>query len=110
MKALTLNRVLKLLVQALVCSGIFVGLACVVPERTRSASTHCLSYLKQIDAAKANWALESRKTDEDVPQWTDLVGNDKYMPEMPRCPQGGAYTIGKVRERPRCSVPEHKLQ
>jgi len=76
-------------------------------ERSRSASVNCISHLRDIDAAKQNWALENNKTTNDVPSWQDLV--PKYIHDKPQCPQGGNYTIGKVGEFPQCSYPGHKL-
>jgi len=29
--------------------------------------------------------------------------------ELPSCPEGGHYTIGRVNEKPICSVPGHVL-
>jgi len=69
----------------------------------------CESNLKRIDSAKAVWALEARKRLEDAPTDTDLFGAGRALPEKPICPAGGTYILGKVAEKPRCTIPEHSL-
>src|SRR5258706_5076707 len=69
----------------------------------------CISTLKAIEGAKANWALDMKKSDADVPGDADLFGADKYIETKPLCPAGGTYTLGAVREKPTCSVPDHVL-
>lgn len=63
----------------------------------------CISNLRQIYAAKAQWALEFNKTATDVPAEQDLL---PYLPGgiFPVCPSGGIYTIGAVGVPPSCSV------
>ncbi len=77
-----------------------------VPGDQRQA---CISTLKAIEGAKANWALDMKKSDADVPGDADLFGADKYIETKPLCPAGGTYTLGAVREKPTCSVPDHVL-
>ena len=67
----------------------------------------CRVYLHKLDGAKQVWAVENRKVDADVPTDSDLFGPGKYMPEKPKCPSGGIYTLGAVDENPRCSTPGH---
>jgi hypothetical protein len=68
----------------------------------------CINNLRQIDAAKNEWALEKSKangtlvTEADITPY--LVGG-----KLPTCPSGGTYTIGKVGEKPTCSIPGHEL-
>ena len=70
--------------------------------RIISAGNHCGNNLRQIDAAKEQWALEQHKTTNDTPTWKDLIGH--YMKAMPVCQNGGIYTIGRVGELPTCSL------
>jgi hypothetical protein len=65
--------------------------------------------LKTIDAAKATWALENKKTNDDVPADTDLFSG-RYMSAKPICPAGGAYTLGAVSAKPTCTVLGHQLE
>jgi len=54
--------------------------------------------------------LEHRKTTNDIPPDFDLFGAaPALMREKPTCPSGGSYTIGRVGEKPRCSVTGHTL-
>jgi len=80
-----------------------------VTARKKAQRQACISTLKAIDGAKANWALDMKKSDADVPTDADLFGADKYIDPKPTCPAGGTYTIGAVREKPSCSVAEHAL-
>lgn len=70
--------------------------------RSSPANT-CIANLKQIDGAKEQWALELRKTTNDVPTWTDLIGTDKYIKNTPVCPSNGIYKLNKVGDPPTCS-------
>ena len=72
----------------------------------------CINNLRQIDAAKQQWALEKGKkvgdpvTEADIKPYIKLDANGN----LPKCPAGGKYTIGKVGETPTCSIPGHVLQ
>ncbi len=74
-----------------------------VKARTASQKNACIANMKQIDGAKATWALENKKTAADTPVVADLYGADKYIRDEPKCPAGGAYTIGSVDTKPVCS-------
>ena len=75
-----------------------------VKARTSSQKNACIANLKQIEGAKANWALEMKKVDTDTPGTTDLYGAANYIRVEPLCPGGGTYTIGNVATRPVCSL------
>lgn len=68
----------------------------------------CINNLRQIDAAKQQWALENDKTADAVPSAQDLL---PYLSNLvfPVCPSGGTYTINAVGGPPTCSVPGHVL-
>jgi regulator of replication initiation timing len=68
----------------------------------------CINNLRQIDAAKQQWALENDKPANAIPTAQDLL---PYLPGgiFPVCPAGGAYTINAVSVPPTCSVPGHVL-
>jgi len=68
----------------------------------------CINNLKQIDAAKQQWALVNNKTDVDVPTVQDLLPYLKSG-SFPVCPGGGTYTINAVGLPPTCSIPGHVL-
>jgi vacuolar-type H+-ATPase subunit I/STV1 len=69
---------------------------------------HCINNLRQIDAAKNQWALENNKVIGAIPVEEDLL---PYFQSgvFPVCPSGGTYTIGAVGVPPTCSVPGHVL-
>jgi len=77
-----------------------------VKARETSQRNACINNLRQIDAAKQQWALEKGKQATDVPTWDDIK---PYLYKIPQCPAGGTYTINAVGERPTCSVPGHAL-
>jgi len=80
-----------------------------VKARDTAQKNTCINNLRQIDAAKQQWAMENHKTADDVPTPQEL---DKYIPRgfnSLHCPKGGTYTINKDSEPPTCSIPEHKL-
>ena len=68
----------------------------------------CINNLRQIDAAKQQWALEYNKGDDAVPLAQDLLPYLKGQ-VFPVCPGGGTYTIGAVGVPPTCSIPGHVL-
>ena len=75
-----------------------------VKARTASQKSACIANLKQIDGAKATWALENKKTQLDTPLTTDLYGATKYIRDEPSCPGGGAYAINPVDSKPTCTL------
>jgi chromosome segregation ATPase len=68
----------------------------------------CINNLRQIDAAKNQWALENNKTAAAVPKAQDLL---PYFKDgiFPVCPDGGNYSINAVGENPACSIQGHVL-
>jgi hypothetical protein len=86
-----------------------VGLA--VSDRRHRPPPSCLQYLKQIDGAKQQWAIDNKKSDTDIPVMSDLVTT--YIKNTPTCPSGGTYTFGAVSADPSCSFKttnsEHAL-
>jgi hypothetical protein len=77
-----------------------------VKARTTSQENACINNLRQLDAAKNQWALEKGQPAGAVPTKQDLL---PYLRRWPVCPQGGTYNLGPVGEAPTCSVPGHKL-
>ena len=66
----------------------------------------CVANLKQLEGAKATWALEFHKTGSDTPTDSDIFGPDNYIRIKSACPQGGIYRLGAVNEKPTCSIDE----
>jgi hypothetical protein len=93
-------------------------------HRTSPANA-CINILRQIDAAKSQWALEHNAKSNDVVTINDIrpyIEHERNNPfikldakgDLPKCPSGGIYTIGKIGEPPTCSLgtnvnPPHVL-
>ena len=80
-----------------------------VKARTASQKNACIANLKQIDGAKATWALENQKTNTDTPSTTELYGSSNYIRDTPTCPGSGSYTVSDVQTKPTCSIGGHTL-
>ena len=82
-----------------------------VKARSSSCPSACMANLKQIQGAKAEWAIETHQTPTDTPADSDLFGPTVYIREKPSCPAGGTYFVGAVGEKVRCSLggPGHSL-
>ena len=98
------------LLPAVAVPGLLAAIA--IPNFVKARSTSqlnaCINNLRQIDAAKNQWALEKRKTITDVPNEDDIK---PYLAHnrLPTCPAGGTYTLGAVGETPKCSISGHTL-
>src|SRR5690348_14119942 len=77
-----------------------------IKARETSRAKSCVANLKQIDAAKEQWAMDNKKGSTDTPALTDLVGTGAttYMKNTPTCPSGGNYTVNAVGTSPTCDV------
>jgi hypothetical protein len=93
------------------CDGLLVKLGLFPAPRCGKGQIRytCIANLKQIHGAKATWALENKKSNTDIPTATDLYGDDAYVRDEPKCPQGGNYVIGSVQQKPLCSIPGHTI-
>lgn len=75
-----------------------------VKARTVSQKNACIANLKQIEGAKATWALEQKKALTDTPAATHIYGTTNYIRDEPFCPGGGTYGINQVDSKPTCSL------
>jgi hypothetical protein len=98
----------------LVCIVGFVA-AVAIPRHhypNTSPANTCINNLRQIDAAKSEWALEKGKTNGTVATENDIkpyIMLNQYG-RIPPCPSGGKYTIGKVGDKPTCSIDTNSIQ
>src|SRR5207245_7492504 len=74
-----------------------------VKARTASQKNACIANLKQMDGAKASWALEQKKNNTDTPVDSDLFGATQYIRDKPACPGGGTYALNQVDTKPTCT-------
>jgi hypothetical protein len=117
----------------LVGAGVSLFALLVVPNYVRdpwtSPANACINNLRRIDGAKSEWELEhNAKTNDlvtinDIRPYLELGIGPNGKPyikldakgNLPKCPSGGTYAIGKVGEAPTCSIgtnesPAHVLQ
>lgn len=82
----------------------------VLRARAEAAREACISNLRKIDGAKAQWAMENHKSPTDVPSDTDLFGATRYIRTKPTCPARGIYQLEAVAQPPDCTEPAHVIQ
>jgi prepilin-type N-terminal cleavage/methylation domain-containing protein len=80
-----------------------------IRARARSTESACINNLRQIESAKAQWAMEFKSGGNSQPTDTDLFGVGMYLKKKPVCGAGGQYAIEIVSQPPTCTVPNHKL-
>jgi len=93
-------------------------LAIAIPNFVKARSTAqmnaCVNNLRQIDAAKQQWALENKKRTTDIPTESELAPylNLKNGPMGPmlKCPAGGNYNLNAAGVKPTCSILGHKIE
>ena len=75
-----------------------------VKARTLSQKSACIANLKQIEGAKATWAMEMKKSLSSTPAPTEIYGATLYIREAPGCPGGGTYAENAVDTKPTCTL------
>src|SRR6185503_8841811 len=65
-----------------------------VKARESSRQKACSANLKQIEAAKEQWAMDTMASPTDTPTAAVLYGSTAYVKTTPACPSNGAYAIG----------------
>jgi len=85
--------------------GMLAAIAIPTMARARENSQRnaCIANLKQIEGAKATWALEQKKTNTDVPAPGDLYGASNYIRDEPICPSNGIYDPEQVQFKATCT-------
>ena len=85
-----------------------------IKARESSQRSACIANLKQIEGAKATWALENRKINTDVPLTADIFGSSAYIRVAPVCTSAFAdYVMTAVNVPTACpnvaQAPAHTL-
>jgi hypothetical protein len=95
------QRAILTVVALMVLVNVILGIRWFVASRATPSSAPCVNNLRQIANAKEQWALEQKKTLDDVPGWSDV---QSYLNKALICPAGGTYTLGRVGIPPNCSI------
>ena len=77
--------------------------------RETSRTKSCIANLKQLDAAKQQWAMDQNKAGSATPVDADLFGAALYLKAKPLCPSSGTYALATVDANPTCTVADHAL-
>lgn len=78
-----------------------------IKARTESQKNACINNLRQIDAAKEQWALANKKVNGDAVVEAEV--NAYIKGGAPDCPADGTYTYAVVGTDPTCSIAGHVL-
>jgi len=114
-KSSKFDSIVWLIIIAAIGILVFLAIPNFIKARHISSANACINNLREIDAAKKQWALENNKTNGTVVTETDIKPYIKLDKDgnLPKCPQDGIYSIGKVGEPPTCSLgktnPVHVL-
>ena len=89
--------------------GILLGIATpnFLKARESGRQKTCISNLRQIEAAKDQWAMDTKKDAGTATAFTDLVGATLYLKSNPTCPANGTYTVNAVGTNATCSKTGH---
>jgi competence protein ComGC len=103
------GRILKVL---LYVPLLIVLIAVAIPNFVRAKATTCknacVNILRQIDGAKAQYALES-KSEKGAVVTADQISPFLKGGKVEKCPGDGIILVGLVGENPTCSIPEHNF-
>ena len=109
-KAFTLVEIM--IVVAIIGLLAAIAIPSFIKARQQSQTNACINNLRQIDAAKEQWALANKAVNNDIVN-TDPAAGDSVWAYVksgePSCPADGAYTIGVVGTPPTCDVTGHVL-
>lgn len=79
-----------------------------VKARSTAQQNACINNLRQLDAAKEQWALATGQPLGAAPVESEVLEYIKGT-TMPVCPQGGTYSLHPIGQNPTCSHPGHAL-
>ena len=74
--------------------------------RTTSQKNACINNLRQMEAAKEQWALETKQAQGTA---ADTAACTAYLKTTPICPAGGTYAWGSIGTNATCNITNHTL-
>ncbi len=80
--------------------------------RTQSQQNACINNLRQIEAAKEQWALEKRKAQGTTATTAEVMEYIKNPSSSTNCPSGGTIAYGFIGTNCTCTITTpliHKL-
>ena len=80
-----------------------------IKARETSRTKSCIANLRQMDAAKEQWAMDNNASNGSAVTGglATLVGAAGYIKATPSCPSGGTYTLGAIGTDPVCTIAGH---
>ena len=75
--------------------------------RTTSQKNACINNLRQMEAAKEQWALETKQAQGTTANTTACLD---YIKASPVCPAGGTYAFLVIGTNSTCTISTHVLQ
>lgn len=80
-----------------------IGMRNYTSARVTAQRNVCITNLKQLDAAKQQWAADTHQAITGVPVNSDLFGASLYLKTNLSCPAGGTYSLNAVSVLPTCN-------
>ncbi|HMJ92367.1 MAG TPA: type II secretion system protein [Candidatus Acidoferrum sp.] len=81
-----------------------------IRARQSSQVNACINNLRQIEGAKATYALEAKLQGTSPVTMANIAGTPtSYIATTPECPAGGNYTVATVDAKTLCNIPLHVL-
>ena len=78
-------------------------------DASRPHTNTCIAYLKQMDSAKEQWAMDNHEPVGAKVTFSDLVGPTLYMKAKATCSKPGKYILGRIGTKSWCTVEGHVL-
>ena len=89
-----------------IITGLILLFAVFMISPARAIRSRCIENLRVVEWAKHCWMVDNHKSQGDIPNWNDLSEElaRHGINGIPKCPDGGTYSIGRLGEPPTCSL------
>ena len=101
-KARAFTLVEIMIVVLIIAILLAIAIPSFIQTREISRATSCVANLKQIESAKAQWAMDTKAAAAATPTAAALT--PAYIKSYPSCPYTGTYTINNISTNPSCSI------